>query len=97
MCDEAGFEPELRDTVYWVALLRYIGCTGHAHEVATVFGDEIAIRAETLVHDAANPEEVMRDVLAFATARHPPEHHEQVIKSLQEGAHAWAVHNFASG
>ncbi len=97
MCDEAGIEPELRDTVYWVALLRYIGCTGHAHEVATVFGDEIAIRAETLVHDAANPEEVMRDVLAFATARHPPEHHEQVIQSLQEGAQAWALHNFASG
>jgi hypothetical protein len=48
------------DTVYWVALLRYVGCTGHAHEVATVFGDEIAIRAQTLVHDAANPAEGRR-------------------------------------
>ena len=47
---------ELRDTAYWVALLRYVGCTGHAHEVATVFGDEIAIRGQTLVHDAANPD-----------------------------------------
>ena len=56
------------ETVYWVALLRYLGCTGHAHEVASVFGDEIAIRAQTLVHDAANPAEVMRDVIAFATA-----------------------------
>jgi DNA-binding CsgD family transcriptional regulator len=72
--EQAGFDSELRDTVYWVALLRYIGCTGHAHEVATVFGDEIAIRAQTLVHDAANPAEVMRDVIAFATAGHevPP-------------------------
>ena len=43
--EEAGFDRELRDTVYWVALLRYIGCTGHAHEVSTLFGDEIAIRA----------------------------------------------------
>jgi hypothetical protein len=66
MCDAAGlekaegFNSELRDTVYWVALLRYIGCTGHAHEVATIFGDEIAIRAQTLVHDAGNPAEVMR-------------------------------------
>ena len=50
----------MRETAYWVALLRYVGCTGHAHEVATVFGDEIAIRAQTLVHDAANPAEVMR-------------------------------------
>ncbi|MEO8564162.1 MAG: LuxR family transcriptional regulator, partial [bacterium] len=55
MCDAAGFAPSQRDTVYWVALLRYLGCTGHAHEVATLFGDEIAIRAQTLVHDAANP------------------------------------------
>src|SRR5919198_2236946 len=31
-------------------------------------GEEIAIRARTLVHDAANPTEVMRDVVAFATA-----------------------------
>ena len=52
-------------------MLRYIGCTGHAHEVASVFGDEIAIRAQTLVHDAANPAEVMHDVLAFATTGHP--------------------------
>src|SRR6476646_10576318 len=40
MCEAAGFGQEVRDTTYWVALLRYVGCTGHAHEVATVFGDE---------------------------------------------------------
>ncbi|HEX9230784.1 MAG TPA: HD domain-containing phosphohydrolase [Jatrophihabitantaceae bacterium] len=97
LCEEAGLDRELRETVYWVALLRYIGCTGHAHEVATVFGDEIAIRAQTLVHDAANPAEVMRDVLAFATANHAPEEREQVVQSIQAGAHDWAVHNFASG
>ena len=87
----------MRDTVYWVALLRYIGCTGHAHEVATVFGDEIAIRAQTLVHDAANPAELMRDILAFATAGHPEAEHEQIVSSIQAGAHDWAVHNFAAG
>src|SRR5207237_4287840 len=59
MCEAAGFEREVRETAYWVALLRYVGCTGHAHEVATVFGDEIAIRAQTLVPDAADPSEVM--------------------------------------
>ena len=93
----AGFDKQLRDIVYWVALLRYIGCTGHAHEVATVFGDEIAIRAQTLVHDAANPAEVMRDVVTFATAGHSQEEREQIIKMIQETAHQWAIHNFASG
>ena len=84
-------------TVYWVALLRYVGCTGHAHEVATVFGDEIAIRAQTLVHDAANPAEVMRDVVAFATAGRSPEEREQIVRMIQKTAHEWAVRNFSSG
>ncbi|MGD9793736.1 MAG: HD domain-containing phosphohydrolase [Acidimicrobiia bacterium] len=97
LCNEAGFDAELRDTVYWVSLMRYMGCTGHAHEVATIFGDEIAIRAQTLVHDAGNPAEVMRDVMAFATEGHPPEAREQIVQAIQQGAHDWAVHNFASG
>jgi HD-GYP domain-containing protein (c-di-GMP phosphodiesterase class II) len=65
--------------------------------VATLFGDEIAIRAQTLVHDAANPGEVMRDVVAFATAGRAPEEREQIVKMIEQGAHEWAVHNFASG
>lgn len=97
LSEEAGFDRELCDTIYWVALLRYIGCTGHAHEVATLFGDEIAIRAQTLVHDAANPAEVMRDVIAFATAARPPEQRDEVVQAIQAGAYEWAVHNFTSG
>jgi HD-GYP domain-containing protein (c-di-GMP phosphodiesterase class II) len=97
ICEAAGFDTEVRDTVYWVALLRYIGCTGHAHEVATVFGDEIAIRAATLVHDAASPTEVMRDVVAFATAGRSKEEAEQIARMIQQTAHDWAINNFASG
>src|SRR5258707_2557810 len=97
ICDAAGFEEEDRETAYWVALLRYVGCTGHAHEVATVFGDEIAIRAQTLVHDAANPTEVMRDVMAFATAGRGPEEQDAIVKLIQETAKEWAVYNFSSG
>jgi HD-GYP domain-containing protein (c-di-GMP phosphodiesterase class II) len=97
ICDEAGFERDVRETAYWVALLRYVGCTGHAHEVATVFGDEIAIRAQTLVHDAANPTEVMHDVVEFATAGRSDTERDEIIQMLQQTAHEWAVHNFASG
>ena len=97
ICEAAGFDEELRETVYWVALLRYVGCTGHAHEVATVFGDEIAIRAQTLVHDAANPAEVMRDVMAYATAGHTPEERDEIVRMIQETAREWAVYNFSSG
>ncbi|NJN39641.1 MAG: hypothetical protein HC807_00505 [Gammaproteobacteria bacterium] len=97
LCEAAGYERKLRETVYWVALLRYVGCTGHAHEVATLFGDEIAARAQTLVHDAANPAEVMQDVVAFATAGRAPEEREQIVQMIEQGAHEWAVNNFASG
>jgi HD-GYP domain-containing protein (c-di-GMP phosphodiesterase class II)/DNA-binding CsgD family transcriptional regulator len=97
ICEEAGFDDELRETAYWVALLRYVGCTGHAHEVASVFGDEIAIRAQTLVHDAANPAEVMRDVMAFATAGRSPDERDEIVRMIQETAREWAVYNFSSG
>jgi len=97
MCDAAGFDRSVRDTVYWVALLRYIGCTGHAHEVATLFGDEIAIRAQTLVHDAGNPAEVIQDVIRFATAGRAEEEREQVVQFIQQNAREWATHNFSSG
>src|SRR5690242_17840621 len=97
MCEAADFEEEMRETAYWVALLRYVGCTGHAHEVATVFGDEIAIRAQTLVHDAANPAEVMRDVMAFATAGRGPDERDEIVRMIQETAREWAVYNFSSG
>jgi HD-GYP domain-containing protein (c-di-GMP phosphodiesterase class II)/DNA-binding CsgD family transcriptional regulator len=97
MCETAGLPQTTRDTVYWVALLRYVGCTGHAHEVATVFGDEIAIRAQTLVHDAGNPAEVMRDVVAFATAGRSEEQRSEIIRMIQQTAREWAVYNFSSG
>jgi HD-GYP domain-containing protein (c-di-GMP phosphodiesterase class II) len=96
-CAAAGFEEQVCEDAYWVALLRYVGCTGHAREVAAVFGDEIAIRAQTLVHDAANPTEVRGDLVAFATAGRSDEERDEIIRVLQETAHEWAVHNFTSG
>jgi len=97
ICEAGGFTSDVRDTVYWVSLLRYIGCTGHAHEVATLFGDEIAIRAQTLVHDAANPPEVIRDVIAFATAGRSDDERAEILTLIQTSAPQWASHNFKSG
>jgi HD-GYP domain-containing protein (c-di-GMP phosphodiesterase class II)/DNA-binding CsgD family transcriptional regulator len=96
-CEEAGFDRQLRETVYWVALLRFIGCTGHAHEVSTMFGDEIAIRGQTLVHDSGNPAEVMRDIVAFATAGRTEEESEGIVRRIQATIREWAFLNFSSG
>ncbi|HZS15680.1 MAG TPA: HD domain-containing phosphohydrolase [Candidatus Dormibacteraeota bacterium] len=97
MAEEAGFDAELSATVYWVALLRYLGCTGHAHEVAAYLGDEIAARARTLLHDSANPAEVAGDVIALASAARPDEDPAQVARSVMATIHEWAVSNFAAG
>ena len=102
-CSRAGYARppgstrSFATTVYWVALLRFIGCTGHAHEVSTLFGDEIAIRGQTLVHDSGNPAEVMRDILAFATAGRDAEEREEIVRKIQETIREWAFDNFSSG
>jgi HD-GYP domain-containing protein (c-di-GMP phosphodiesterase class II) len=97
ICDAAGYDDELRETVYWVALLRFIGCTGHAHEVSTLFGDEIAVRGQTLLHDSGNPQEVMRDIVAFATAGHAEDERDEIVRRIQETIREWAFVNFSSG
>jgi hypothetical protein len=97
MAEKAGYDAELKEVIYWVALLRYLGCTGHAHEVAAYLGDEIAARARTLVHDSANPAEVARDVIALAGAARPDQDSEQVASGVMATIHEWAVSNFAAG
>ncbi|MFL6100098.1 MAG: HD domain-containing phosphohydrolase [Actinomycetales bacterium] len=97
MCREAGFDPGLRETTYWVALLRYLGCTGHAHEVAELFHDDLSIRAQTLVHDAADRDEVLRDAIQFATAVRPPEQHEEITAVIRRDVDHWLAFNFSSG
>jgi HD-GYP domain-containing protein (c-di-GMP phosphodiesterase class II) len=93
----AGVDADGLDTVYWTALLRYLGCTAHAHEVSLLFGDEIAARAQTLVHDAANPHEVLGDAVAFLTAGLGPEESAEIAGQLQAGMADWARANFGAG
>jgi HD-GYP domain-containing protein (c-di-GMP phosphodiesterase class II) len=97
ICDAASLPVATRETVYWVSLLRYVGCTGHAHEVAALFGDDIAIRGQTLVHDAANLGEVVQDAIAYAAATRRPEEHEAVAALIHVIAGAWVTHNSQSG
>jgi HD-GYP domain-containing protein (c-di-GMP phosphodiesterase class II)/DNA-binding CsgD family transcriptional regulator len=97
MSEAMGLDEEMRATVYWVALLRFIGCTGHAHEVSTLFGDEIAIRGQTLIHDSGNPAEVMRDIVEFATAGRDEAEREEIVQKIQETIREWAFNNFSSG
>ena len=44
LADELGCTPAEQRRVYWVALLRHIGCTAGSHEFAALVGDEIEFR-----------------------------------------------------
>jgi len=94
LCDLLRVEARTRETVYWTALLRYLGCTGHAHEVAALFGDEIGLRARTLVHDVADPHEVVHDLVDYVAS--DPARRALVESVLQHGRPAIAP-NFAAG
>ena len=65
--------------------------------MSTLFGDEIAIRGQTLIHDSGNPAEVMGDILAFATAGRDAEERDEIVRMIQETIRAWAFNNFTSG
>lgn len=96
LCEQAGFDRAQKETAYWVALLRYISCTGMTHEAAAVFGDEILYRAQMLIQDAGNPREVFGDVVTFASARHPPEERDAVLAYLKDNLRAAGRHMYAS-
>ena len=66
--ERMGLEPSELSDVYYVALLRFLGCTADAHETASLTGDDIAFRtAVAPVFGAATPD-FMRGVLGSVGA-----------------------------
>jgi len=62
----AGADQAERATTWWTSALRFLGCTGHAFDMAVVFGDEIEMRARAARMDFANPFDVMRVMVSYA-------------------------------
>ena len=62
----AGLELAERSTTWWTSALRFLGCTGHAFDMAVVFGDEIEMRATSMQADFANPFDMMRLMVTHA-------------------------------
>ncbi|HET9050928.1 MAG TPA: HD domain-containing phosphohydrolase [Candidatus Dormibacteraeota bacterium] len=66
LASAAGADAAERATTWWASALRFLGCTGHAYDVAVLFGDEIELRSASLRADAANPVDMLRLMLARA-------------------------------
>src|SRR5262249_7832710 len=62
----AGLDEAERATTWWTSALRFLGCTGHAFDMAVVFGDEIEMRAESMQADFANPFDMLRLIVTHA-------------------------------
>ena len=73
----------LRELLF-VGLLRWIGCTSHAHELALFFDDEIDAQRRGAWIDFGRPPEVVADILRHAGAGRAP------LRRLQTVAHALA-------
>ena len=58
--------PDERATTWWTSALRFLGCTGHAYDVALVYGDEIEMRSRSLAADMGNPLDVLRLLVSHA-------------------------------
>jgi hypothetical protein len=67
-----GLDEDRLSDVYYVALLRWIGCTGHAHELSVWFDDEIASHARAATFDFGRPLDVLTDIVRFSGAGSPP-------------------------
>jgi HD domain len=68
----AGLGPGEVRNVYYVALLRSIGCTSDAHEQAELFGDEISARAELNLAPHLPPRELLGALSRHSGAGAPP-------------------------
>jgi HD-GYP domain-containing protein (c-di-GMP phosphodiesterase class II) len=53
IAERIGLDTQQRATVYYVNLVGWIGCHADSHELAELFGDDIAFRADTYAVDMA--------------------------------------------
>ena len=97
LAEAAGLPARDRDTAYWAAQLRYLGCTAHAHEVAVFFGDDIQTRARTTTYDASSPAEVLRDAIAHGLPERRGLARLGAVAAIMAGGRKFAEMNFRSG
>src|SRR6201993_5264565 len=55
----SGLDASRQNDVYYGTLLRFAGCAATSHELAAVFGDDVAVRARGDLVDLSVPDEAM--------------------------------------
>lgn len=67
-----GFEPDLVQRTYDLALLEHIGCTAVSAEIAHIMGDELVMRGHAATLDFADHKQMFRFMLGHVGRISPP-------------------------
>ena len=97
LAEEMALPAADRDAIYWVSLLRYIGCTGHAHEVAAVFGDDIDTRARSVSRDMSDPRDLLPEIFGHAGSGAAGLRRVQAVLAILAGGRQFVTMNFRTG
>jgi response regulator RpfG family c-di-GMP phosphodiesterase/DNA-binding CsgD family transcriptional regulator len=63
LADVLGFSEDEAREVYYLALLRHIGCNAETYTMAALFGDELAIRSDFASVDSANNQQTLSVIM----------------------------------
>ena len=70
LAEECGVADAERDRVYWVALLRHVGCTAENSAFAEIVGDELEFRHSAGPVDPTSPRGLMPHLLRHVVRAH---------------------------
>ena len=65
LAEQAGIDESQRERIYYVALLRHVGCTAEVHSFSAIVGDELSFHDGASRMDATSPK-----AMAAFTLRH---------------------------
>lgn len=94
--EAAGMRGEALRDVYYASLLRWVGCTAHAHEISALYGDELAFRARFAPIDVGDLPAVGREIARSAAPNRHGLGRAIAVAAAILGARADAKLNFST-
>jgi len=77
-------DDDLRD-VYYLALLRHIGCNADTYRMADIYGDELALRADFAVVNSANTSQVVDLVIRYIRQANEGSSPHHLARAIEQG------------
>jgi len=80
--ERAGLDTDTLADLYYLSLLRMLGCTSDAHEMAEFFGDEIRFGTDTQMLDYGDPRSVGAWVMASFGSDQPEATRQRMLERI---------------